>query len=431
MLLLLVAAGLGLVTGPPDGFLTAPQRDSQGEEATSPSADVSADGRFVAFESMARLVAADTNTYRDIYVLDLETRQVTLEPAASDTQVMAAHPRLSGDGRFLVFASTRIDSPGVPPTSEIILSDRSSGSRRLVSAAFDGGPANGASRDPDISRDGQLIVFTSDASNLIAGADANGMAADTYALNVRSGTVERISVDSNGVQPAVGSSNSPTVSGDGRNVAFASLAPLVPAAPATTTPSQTRHKQVYVRDLARRTTVLASAGGRSAPGNGDSWAPSLSHDGRLVAFVSRATNVASVGRHGTSHVLLRDLSAQTTTLLSRSSSGGAASGNSAGPSLSADGRFVAFHSDAPDLVCARRCPPHDQDINLLSDVFVLDRTTSTMTRVTRDGSREWMAPSRGAALDGSGRVLAFASRHPVDALDTADDYDLFVKVPSQ
>ena len=143
--------------------------------------------------------------------------------------------------------------------------------------------------------------------------------------------------------------------------------------------------------------------------------------------MSDATNLA--GRRGReAGVFLRDLQAKTTTLMSRTPEGDAANGKSARPAISADGRFIAFQSDASNLECAKRCAPEDEDINLVWDVFVLDRERGVIVRESCDDSGGWMEASRGPALDGSGRVLAFSSRHPIDALDQGEDFDLFVKV---
>jgi TolB protein len=114
--------------------------------------------------------------------------------------------------------------------------------------------------------------------------------------------------------------------------------------------------------------------------------------------------------------------------VSRAPGGGDADGASAAPSISEDGRFVAFQSDAPNLVCDRRCTPADEDVNLLWDVFVFDTRSGTTTRRSADASGGWMEGSRGPSIDGAGGVLAFVSRHPIGETDRGDDYDMFVEV---
>jgi Tol biopolymer transport system component len=417
---------LCLSASQPGSFITAPQRDSMLAGAISASADVSADGRYVAFESYAALVPADTNDRRDIYVLDLETRRVTLESALPDSPVDITHPRLSGDGRFLVF-ETAIASPG-SFRSAIVRCDRWTATSKVVTTGPGGVPANGSSRDPDISDDGQVVVFASSATNLVAGTDANGSQEDVYLFDVRSGTVGRVSVDASGNQSPAGASLSPRVSGDGLMVAFASSAPLTVAAAGSASAPARPTRQVYVRDLVNRTTTRVSGDGQSASADGDNWGPAISRDGRFVAFVSDATSPGSGPRHRPPDVFLRDRRTGTLTVVSRGMDGEGASGTSGVPAISGDGRFVAFQSDASNLVCGKRCPPGDEDINLVTDVFVFDRERATTLRVSEDESSGWMEASRGPALDSSGRVLAFSSRHPTDPLDRGDDYDLFVRV---
>ena len=134
--------------------------------------DVSADGRFVAFESAAALVPADRNRSVDIYVLDRSTRNVTLESVVTDAIIGDGmrHPRLSGDGRYLVFTSCApnlADQPMAVVAPQVLLRDRRAGTTTLVSRTLAGAPANGVSGHPDISDDGGTIVFHSAATDLV------------------------------------------------------------------------------------------------------------------------------------------------------------------------------------------------------------------------------------------------------------------------
>ena len=131
--------------------------------------DVSADGRFVAFESAAALVPADRNRSVDIYVLDRSTGHVTLESAVTNATVGdgTRHPRLSGDGRYLVFTSCAPNIAGQPMAAvvpQVLLRDWQAGTTTLVSRTLAGTPANGVSGHPDISDDGDTIVFHSAAT---------------------------------------------------------------------------------------------------------------------------------------------------------------------------------------------------------------------------------------------------------------------------
>jgi Tol biopolymer transport system component len=129
-------------------------------------------------------------------------------------------------------------------------------------------------------------------------------------------------------------------------------------------------------------------------------------------------------------VFLYERATGTITLVSRSVTGRPANGASVNPALSADGRFVAFQSDASDLTCAARCLADVEDINLLPDVFVLDRQIGTITRISTSATGGWMEESAAPALDALGGTVAFASKHPIDDEDVANDFDLFLRVPS-
>jgi hypothetical protein len=111
-------------------------------------------------------------------------------------------------------------------------------------------------------------------------------------------------------------------------------------------------------------------------------------------------------------------------LISRTPSGQAGNGVSRHPALSGDGRFVVFQSEASDLTCVR-CGSADRDINLVADIFRHDRQTGKTELISRDRT-PWMEPSIGPAVDRTGRIVAFASRHPRDRADDRHDYDLFV-----
>ena len=396
--------------------------------------DVSADGRFVAFESAAALVPADRNRSVDIYVLDRSTRNVTLESVVTDTTVGhgTRHPRLSGDGRYLVFTSsahTLADQPMAAVAPQVVLRDRPAGTTTLVSRTLAGAPANAASGHADISDDGDTIVFQSSATDLVDGEDRNGPGWDVFAFDVRSHRIARVSVDGNGAQQTTGSSFAPTVSGDGRYVVFVSSVPL---------DGQSNRRRsgrkaegvlhVYLRNLhsglIRRISRAPAADGADGP----SFHPAVSGDGRLVAFVSQATNLVPRDSNRVADVFLHDVHTGQTTLVSRSARGGSATGPSRHPALSADGRFVAFVSEASNLDCSDRCPNHVPDLNLVADVYLFDTRTHAVARVSGARARSpWWEVSTGPSLDAAGRLIAFSSRHPIDPSDVKHDFDVFVE----
>jgi Tol biopolymer transport system component len=405
-------------------LLTVPQQDAWRSGWSATPAGLSADGRWIAFDSYARLAPADTNSHRDVYVLDRITGRVTLESLTTEGQVLTAdsgYPRLSGDGRYLVFETAIAGPDGAPIGVEIVLRDREQNTTRHISRGASGPISAHGNRAPAISADGRIVVFASGATDLVAGRDENGTEEDVYQFEVATGLVRRISVDSHGAQRPGGASFAPSVSADGRYVAFTSKAALdgENARPIAS---------IFVRDTQLGTTERVSVCARGIPPDGPSSDPAISRDGRYVAFVSEATNLVPGDRNRSPDIFLRDLRMRSTALISRSASGGPGNGPSGNPVVSADGRFVAFQSQASDLVCARRCARAVEDVNLLSDVFLFDRVMGLMTWVSAGPAGGWAEESTAPQVDAGGAVVAFTSRHPIDERDVSNDFDLFVRV---
>jgi Tol biopolymer transport system component len=408
-----------------NAFLTAPQALHRMVPSDPPAVALSGDGRYIAFTSEARLTPADTNDYGDVYVIDRITREVTLETSPAAGNLGYESPRLSGDGRLLLYERNgRTNEINDPTMRVLVVRDRSSGTSRTIEPA--NGPANGPCRGGTISADGRTVVFTSSATNLVADPDANGLVEDVYRYDVPSGTFSRVSLDQAGRQLSVGASFAPSVSADGRYVAFSSTARL----DGSTTVSRGARPAVnlYVRDLTASVTKRVSARPDGAPPNGSSYDGAISGDGRYVAFVSDATDLVKKDGNRAPDVFLFDTGTRTTVLVSRSEADGSANGTSRHPAISAAGTVVSFQSDASDLTCSRRCAPETRDINLVADIFVFDVRTRVVSRIST-GRRSWKEPSIGPSVDGSGTIIAFSSRHPRESRDDGDDYDLFVRLP--
>jgi Tol biopolymer transport system component len=434
--LLLAGARIGSPQTIGGQFVTLVQRDGLARPLDAPSARVSAHGRHVVFASYARLVPEDTNHLRDVYVLDLRTGQLTLEsPGARGTAANgeSGSPGISGDGRYVVFVSSagNLADTQIPPgMPRVFLRDRETETTRLLATSATGDPANGYSGNPAISADGTTIVFESPATDLVDGAHAAGNSVGVYLVRRSSGTPVRLSVSSAGDVPE-GQSVSPTVSADGRYVAFMSRAdltcagdPLCPREPA----DKNGVADVYLRDTATNTTTRVSRGHSGRDADGPSYDPAISGDGRYVAFVSEASNLTRNASRHAANVYVRDMVTGVTELVSRNPSGRQANGPSVHPALSHDGSTVAFQSLASDLLCQDRCHIGQRDINLVSDVFVLDRRTGRTRRASADGGEEWMEGSRAPSLDDAGGVIVFASRHPLNDRDQAHDEDLYVRL---
>ena len=330
--------------------------------ARSEQPAISADGRFVAFWSEAsNLVANDTNGWPDVFVRDLEsglTERASVGSGGLQANGDSYDASLSADGRFVAFESSASnlvagDSNGV---WDIFVRDRHLGTTVRVSVDAAGNQGTADSFGTSLSGDGRFVAFDSFAPGLVPG-DTNG-ASDLFVHDRATGAIARVSVSSSGAQ-ANSLSHHPTISADGRIVAFRSLASnLVPGDTNGTW-------DVFVHDREDATTRRVSVGTSGVQGDASSERPALSSDGRFVAFRSDASNLVPNDTNGAADVLLRDTLAGTTRRASVSSSGGQADGGSIiRPAISADGRFVAFASSATNLV------PGDQ--NGRADLFVRD-----------------------------------------------------------
>lgn len=373
--------------------------DQPGAASRLPSS--SADGRYVAFESTApNLVSGDTNDASDIFVLDRWTG--TLERASVDHSGAQAnggsfYPSLSRDGRFIVFDS--LASNLVPNDSngarDVFLRDRQTGVVHLVSVSSAGVQGSDDSFGyPSISDDGHLVAFSSFAPNLVPG-DTNGTW-DAFTHDFQTGVTARVSLNGAG-QQVTGETTCTSISGDGQRLVLYSNSPDLVAG------DSNGEWDVFVRDRGSGTNALVSVDSAGRQGNGHSAYGIISGDGAFVAFFSFASNLVPGDTNVASDVFLRDLESMRTDQVSRDSLGTQGNGPSYYPSLSWDGRLVAFYSLASNLVPA--------DLNSASDAFVVDRTTGTVTRASVDtsGSEGNDGSYYRPFISSDGQSLAFSS----------------------
>jgi hypothetical protein len=271
--------------------------------------------------------------------------------------------------------------------------------------------ADGQNDYPSVSADGRYVAFQSLATNLVSG-DTNGFG-DVFVRDHQTGDTERVSVDSSGTQ-ADGESLNAAISSEGRNVAFVSAATnLVPA-----DTNGTYDVFVHDRDTDITERVSVDSTGTQADFGGD--AAAISGDGRYVAFQSFGSNLVAGDTNGANDVFVHDRDTGVTERVSLDSTGAQADFGSSQPSISGDGRYVAFASDATNLVPG--------DTNGIQDVFVHDRTNGWTQRASlgvfyQQADTFSFLPS----ISGDGRYVAFESATNLVDNDTNGVADVYLK----
>ncbi len=264
---------------------------------------ISADGRFVAFWSFAtNLVGGDTNGNFDIFVHDRQTgttERVSIATGGAQATGNSSVPAISADGRFVAFQSyaTNLVGGDTNATPDTFVHDRQTGTTERVSIATGGAQATGNSINPAISADGRFVTFDSAASNLVSG-DTNGFD-DIFVHDRQTGTTERVSVATGGAE-ADGASSDPAISADGRFVAFWSFATNLVAGDTNT------NSDVFVHDRQTGTTERVSIATNGGQAGGVSYYPAISADGRFVAFESLAANLVGGDTNAAYDIFVRD-----------------------------------------------------------------------------------------------------------------------------
>jgi len=259
--------------------------------------------------------------------------------------------------------------------------------------------ANNNSQTPSISGSGQFIAYASDAANLLLSAsDTNGFS-DIYVHDKSNRRNTRVSVATGGTQ-ADNNSLTPSISGDGRFIAFASDATNLIGAGNDTNGV----RDIFLHDRQTNVTTRVSVDSGGAQADNNSRNPAISADGRFIAFSSDATNLIGTDTNGFRDIFLHDRLTGVTTRVSVASDGTEGDNNSQTPSVSSDGRFVAFASDAANLLGT------GGDTNGFTDIFVHDTTTGITTRVSVSsaavaGNNASVSPS----ISSTGQFIAFAS----------------------
>ncbi len=360
---------------------------------------ISANGRFVAFGSLAsNLVPGETNVVQDVFVKDLQAGAVLR--ASTDVNGLQGNntsygPSITADGRYVAFLSTATNL--VPDdrnvVADVFVKDLATGGIVRASVSDRGVEADNRSIDAAISADGHFVAFTSLASNLVAG-DRNA-ATDIFVKDLHTGAILVASSDSRGVS-SIGGSSDATISGDGGVVAFSSNAfDLLPGFTGAVT-------GVLVKYLATGAIGLASTAADGRQANDSSFAPSISADGRFVAFQSAASNLVPGDLNAVSDIFVKDLLTGAIVRASTSADGFEGNNASDAPQISPDGSYLVFRSAASNLVLG--------DNGATADIFVKDLVTGAIARVSE--AVTGLNPndnSFGASISSDGSIVAFLS----------------------
>lgn len=372
----------------------------------------------MAFESVAsNLVPDDTNAAPDIFLHDRQagtTVRVSVSSSGAQANSSSAYPEISADGRFITFESVASnlvpgDTNGADAAyagKDVFVHDRSTGETSRLSVSSSGAQGDDKSYRPYISGDGRFVIFGSEATNLVAG-DVNGEE-DVFIHDRRDGSTALASLTADGglsrdISISAGSYPE-DISQDGQHIVFTSGANDMPC-------GNNGVDNVYVRDRLAGTTTVASPCGA----NNSSFDASITASGGFIAFVSRASNLVGVDTNDDSRgaglsgrdIFVVDRATGGIARVSVSSSGAEASeaSNSDSPTISRFGRYVVFASSADNLVTG--------DLNGVGDVFMHDRQTGATTRVSLSSqgveANGWSGGSYSLAMSGNARFSAFHS----------------------
>lgn len=406
-----------------------------GEGADRPTAEMagglSADGQWIVFESTAEnLVAEDNNQQSDIFAFHRGTGEMRLVSRDKDGlgsgNGPSTRPTLSANGRFIAFQSTASNLVAAGNTiQDVYLHDLVTGETQLMSVNRVGqGGGNAHSEDPQLSADGRWLAFRSFATNLIAGLDdyANPPffgRANLFVRDLELGRTVITTLDKTSQFATGAVLDEFAISATGRFVTFRSYSSELVEG------DTNNLDDVFLHDVLRGTTEAITVDSTQANlANGHSFisSQSVSRDGRFVAFQSNASNLTEEGGLGRYNVYLRDRSLQTTTLLSRNQQvGGVGNDESGLPFLTPDGQHVVFQSASNNLL------PGDQQG---WDIFHYESASGQLSLVSArpDGQFTDSGNSFAPSISADGRTVTYFSDSPdLDPRDTQSHFDIFVR----
>ncbi|MBB4039185.1 Tol biopolymer transport system component [Microvirga flocculans] len=309
------------------------------------NAGISADGRYVVFQSWANnLVENDKNGMMDVFRKDLltgETVRVSTYANGDEAALESRAACISADGRYVFFESEATFVNGESSLVDIFRKDMESGEVTLVSNKTNGPTSNGQSSDVRITPDGRYVVFTSSATNLVEG-DTNGKS-DVFRKDMQTGEIVCVSVAAGGEQAEMGASSGAQITPDGRYVIFQSSANNLVQG------DTNNADDIFRKDLLTQEIIRVSTNAGNQEASGSSISARITPDGRYVVFQSNAKDLVSGVNDGGDHIYLKDILTGAISCLSEGADGQGNSGSSRAV-FSPDGRYVVFDSDASNLV---------------------------------------------------------------------------------
>ena len=402
----------------------------------SRNAIISADGRYVAFESCASdLLPTATWLLRAVYIRDLQTNQTRIVSVNSSGTALNGEPiAISANGRFVVFQTRDQNVTNVPDAAnfmDVFVRDMEANVTHAVTVNRDGtGMANANSGnvalglDVKITADGRYVLFPSDATDLVS--ITHGGTVNLFVRDLQTQSTAAVTVNSGGTQ-LVGGDRTASISDDGRYVAFTSGSASV-AAPDTDT-----GLDVFRRDMQGGVTTLVSVNAAGdASSNGTAKAASASADGRYIAFDSSSSDLTtSPDSNSLPDIYWRDMTAGITKLISANSSNtNSANSFSESPMISGNGQTVMFRSAANDLI------PGGADNNALIDLYLREVVpgVNTLVSANQSGTSPGNKPTYFGALAAGGYTAAFWTEAnnlvPFDTNGFASDVYAMIRVPS-
>ncbi|WP_417822141.1 hypothetical protein [Terasakiella sp.] len=364
----------------------------------------------IAYTTIEALDANDTNGYGDVYVRDLNKvgdagGSYTLVSKKADgttsTTGGSYNAQMSGDGRYVFFTSNATDLVVSSSDTNAQIYRYEIATETLVKVSVDEDGVTEASSWVDqysVSDDGNLVAFSTAATNLDPNDATGGI--DVYLKNLTTGTLTLVSKETGGSADGTLDSFQPTITGDGQYVIYSSWADELVASDGN------GNQDIFIYKISDGTTTRASlsTGGGEATG-GNSYEPGVSSDGRFIVFQSDATNLDGGADSGAfSDVFLRDTLSDTTVKVTEKAGGGESDNGSYSPSVSDDGRYVVFHSNATDLLGFS-----DPD-GINGDIFIKDMLTGDVRSVSKAlGSDPTGVDTHNAHISGDGKMIMFIS----------------------